>query len=489
METPTITPTVVSESVAPKKRSSHWGRWLTVTVLVALVGAMFWERDKIVSFLKPSAITSAPRIPPAELVKGKGQTLIVRPETLQTLGIQWAPVTASGESASILLSGKLFIDPSRLVSSHARFSGEVVRIGVCHANDNVGSPSGTPDLTGESRLCFGNRVKAGQLLVVIWSKEVGDQKSDLMDAISRLQLDERTLNSLKAIESTGAVTERTVREAQRNYEADFISSIRAERTLRSWRFKEDEINAIKEDATRLHTKNSTPNADLERRWAEVEILAPIDGTIVEHDVAVGDVVDAGDVLFKIADLSRMGVVANLYEDDLPRLLALSPEQRKMTVQLASDPNMPAVSVPITRIGDVVDPNQHTLAVMGWIDNHDEKLRSGQFITANIPLSAETGMVKLPVNAVIDEGKTSVVFVSPSEGSPEFTRRRIAVARRTADSIFVRTEPTVQERASGAEPLHAGEWVASTGILSLDGVLTELEATNSPSVSVATKERD
>lgn len=464
----------------------YWSRWVFLLAVVATsVGVMIWKRSEIVGFLKPTAPPIAAKIAPAELVPGKSETLIVRPETLQTLGIQWAQVTPNHESASIVLSGKLFIDPSRLVSTHARFAGEVVRLGHCEPKD-LGH---TLDPLQDSHLCFGNRVKAGQPLVVIWSKEVGDQKSDLMDAISRLQLDERTLQSLKAIESTGAVTERAVREAQRNYEADLISSIRAERTLRSWRFKEDEIAAIKQDAERLHMKDSKPNADLERRWAEVEIIAPLDGTIVEHDVAIGDVVDAGDVLFKIADLSRMGVVANLYEDDLPRLLALPPDQRKMNVQLASDPTMTPVTVPITRIGDVVDPNQHTLAVMGWIDNRDEKLRAGQFISAQIPLSAETGTVKVPINAVIDEGKISVVFISPKEGSSEFSRRKIAVVRRTADSVFVRIEPTEEERKAGAEPLKAGEWVAATGILSLEGVLSDLEASNLPTVSVATKERE
>jgi len=464
----------------------NWSRWaFLLTIVMVSVVVMVWKRAEIVHLLKPASPVTTAKAAPAELVQGKPETLLVRSETLQTLGIQWAEVTPSQESASIVLSGKLFIDPSRLVSTHARFAGEVVRLGLCQSKDQEIGPSSLHD----THLCFGNRVKAGQPLVVIWSKEVGDQKSDLMDAISRLQLDERTLQSLKAIESTGAVTERAVREAQRNYEADLISSIRAERTLRSWRFKEEEIAAIKQDAQRLHVKDAKPNADLERRWAEVEIIAPIDGTIVEHDVAVGDVVDAGDVLFKIADLSRMGVVANLYEDDLPRLLALPPDQRKMRVQLASDPTMTPVTVHITRIGDVVDPNQHTLAVMGWIDNRDEKLRAGQFISAQIPLSAESGTVKIPINSVIEEGKVSVVFVSPKEGSPEFTRRKIAVVRRTADSIYARIEPTDEERKTGAESLKAGEWVASTGILSLEGVLTDLEASNPPTVSVATKERE
>jgi len=47
------------------------------------------------------------------------------------------------------------------------------------------------------------------------------------------------------------------------------------------------------------------------------------GVILEKNFTVGDIVDTTHDMFKIADLSRLGVMANVYEEDLPKLVALA----------------------------------------------------------------------------------------------------------------------------------------------------------------------
>ncbi len=372
----------------------------------------------------------------------------------------------------IALSGKLFLDPNRLVNVHARFAGEVVRLGVRSNDTNLSAE--------DNRVRFGDYVRKGQLLAVLWSKEVGDEKSDLVDAISRLKLDEKTLAKLKEIEPTGAVTERAVREAQRQFEADMVDAIRAERTLRSWRFSEEEIAAIRTEAERLHANPQSKNPDIERSWAEVNIVSPIDGIIIEHNSPVGDVVDAQDVLFKVADLRRVGVVANLYEDDLPLLLKIKESDRIMAVRVANDPKGDLIRVPVERIGDVVDPNQHTVALQGWIDNANAGLRSGQFVTATIDSPPTPGLVALPSSAVIDQGATGMLFVSPNKDAGEFARRTVSIARRSFGEVWIHTVPNEDARRAGSQGLAEGEWVVTSGVLSLDGTLRDLQAAPSSS---------
>ncbi|MBY0585670.1 efflux RND transporter periplasmic adaptor subunit [bacterium] len=428
----------------------------------------FWvyqERVAIVGFLRPPAEQEAKGKPVARLLEGAGASFLLLPETVESVGVDWQQVRKVERPIQVSLSGKLFLDPNRLVNVHARFAGEVVRLGVREIADGE----------DDRRLRFGDRVTKGQLLAVLWSKEVGDEKSDLVDAISRLRLDERTLAKLREIEPSGAVTERSVREAQRNFEADLVDSTRAERTLRSWRFSEEEIAVIRAEAERLHANPETKNPGVERNWAEVNIVSPIDGIIIEHNSPVGDVVDAGDVLFKVADLRRVGIVANLYEDDLPLLLQIPVDKRVMAVRLANDPTGTETRVPIERIGDVVDPNQHTVAVQGWIDNSAGTLRSGQFVTATIDSAPPTGLVVVPSASVIDQGMTGIIFVSPQNGSPEFTRRIVAVVRRSFGEVWIRSEPDAAEIKAGAQPLHENEWVVSAGALTLDGTLQNLQA--------------
>ena len=69
---------------------------------------------------------------------------------------------------------------------------------------------------------FGDTVEKNQLLAVIWCKEVGEKKSDLVDALSKLYTDKFTLDRLHTL-AKGVVADQTVREAKRNYDADLIA--------------------------------------------------------------------------------------------------------------------------------------------------------------------------------------------------------------------------------------------------------------------------
>ena len=51
----------------------------------------------------------------------------------------------------------------------------------------------------------------------------------------------------------------------------------------------------------------------------MEVRCPFDGMVLEKNIVAGDIVDTNLDLFKIADLSVLGVMANVYEEDLPAL--------------------------------------------------------------------------------------------------------------------------------------------------------------------------
>src|SRR5581483_4834323 len=98
------------------------------------------------------------------------------------------------------LPGRLALDSDHLARVHSRFPGEVIEIEeVAISRDS---------LPVERRpLRVGDRVKAGQLLAVVWSKDLGEKKSELVDALSQLRLDRETLNRLKSL-TEGVVAQR-----------------------------------------------------------------------------------------------------------------------------------------------------------------------------------------------------------------------------------------------------------------------------------------
>jgi cobalt-zinc-cadmium efflux system membrane fusion protein len=370
-------------------------------------------------------------------------------------------VQKADKPITVELPGTLSFDADRLSHVHARFAGEVVEIGV---------------VQGSSRpLDFGAAVHKGQLLAVIWSQELGEKKSELVDALSQLRLDQENLNHLTQASVEGAVSERAIREAQRKVESDQIAVGRIVRTLQSWRVLPEDIEALRAEAESLRHDAKPIAEEHVHRWARSEVRAPLDGVILEKNLALGDLVDTNLDLFKIADLSRLRVMAHVYEEQLPLLDNLTDSQRKWTISVQSDTGVPPVAGKFEQIGKVIDPNEHAALVTGWVDNRADHLRAGQFIAAKIELPIPKGEVAIPSSALVEEGQGQFVFVQPEPNKSEYVRRPIAVSRRDGGTVFVWSAPTTAQRHAGAQALRAGEQVVRAGVVQLAEALRGLEA--------------
>lgn len=439
---------------------------------LALVGALgFYARHRASG---PPAPETRPAATPDQngpipstalaLVEGQPNRVSVPAEVFQAVGGRLLEVEPAPAPAPLRMVGSLFLDSNRLARVHSRFSGEVVQIGAITDPDD---PSGKP-----RALRYGDRVQTGQILAEVWSKDIGEKKSELVDALSRLAVDRAALDRLENLEK-GVVPERTIYEARRNYEAGLIAVERAERTLRSWRLSDAEIDEVKAEARKIHERDPRRDPMVEKRWAEIDIRAPFAGVIVEKNVNLGDIVDPSLDLFKIADLSRIGVLANVYEEDLPRLEGLAPDRRHWRIQLQSMPDSQPIEGAFELIGDVIDPMQHTAAVMGWLDNAAGRLKVGQFIVATVDLPPDPNEVWIPTSAAIESAGLATIFVQDFAGPNQFTRRRVLVTDHADGRIHVRAQPTEREAKRGAEPLRPGEKVLAGGVVEIAAAMETL----------------
>ncbi|HEY0983995.1 efflux RND transporter periplasmic adaptor subunit [Schlesneria sp.] len=449
------------KSVQNKGSTLPWG-WGIVAV-VGLVVAWNWQQlrpialDLLQDPAQAKALTAVQ--PPVELVPEEEATLkLTSPHAAAALAIKVTEVRSAPQPEPLRLPGSLLLDPNRLVHVHSRFTGETVSIGQIE-DDGVMRP-----------LQYGDPVKKGQVIAVIWSKEVGEKKSELVDALSQLEMSRSLLKRLESVQK-GVVTERVLLEARRDVEAGMIAVARAERTLRSWRMTDTEIETVRREYRNLMKDKDASDLTVDEKWAETEIRAAIDGVIVEKNFNVGDVVDPQDDLFKIADLSRLQVLANVYEEDLWAIRDLKPSERHWSIDLKSDPSDNQIQGTFELIGSMIDPAQRTGSVMGWLDNKDSRLLVGQFITATVQLPASSTIVAIPESALIEEGDSSTVFVATDAQQQRFSRRKVLVVKRTAGTVYINSDP----RTSEFEPLHVGESVVSEGSLGLGGELANLQA--------------
>jgi cobalt-zinc-cadmium efflux system membrane fusion protein len=422
---------------------------------------------------------------PVQLVAA--DTLGVPPEVIKSLGVAVVPTEKGPASRPLEMYGQLVLDTDQLVRIRPRFAGEVVRIGRLSDQDSEWSSSkGEPDRP----LRVGDRVRKGGLLVELFSKDLGEKKSEFVDGLSQLQLDEEVL--ARQLKAQGAIAERTLLETERRRDADRIAVARAERTLRSWGLTDAEIDDLREEARHVRDPDRKLDKEKYRRWARFEIRAPWDGLVVERNVGQGELVDAtvsNPPLFQLADFSRPLVWAWPYEEDLPALQRAIQQARPgrlpWKVRLKADPGAAPFSGTIEDIRPFIDPTQHTPAVTGRIDNPGGRwFLSGMSVQATVELPVLGAECKIPATALFQggaDGRRTYVLVEvdpkqiPAREHGDVRRyfrlRRVDVLRRESRWVYVRGRSAAKTE-SGLDP---GERVVAAGAVELRAALEDLQS--------------
>ena len=391
--------------------------------IAALVGVIVWRS----AWGEPKEAA----VRPSPSAQGRASShpvdsIELTPRVIKMSGLEITRATQPTRLRKLELRGSLAFDSNRLVNVSTQFPGRVMEIATIE-EPAVQSPGKPPTASTKRQLSYTDHVTKGQRLALIWSKDLGEKKSELVDAQARLLLDQVTLSRLKGLVESGSVAERSVREAERAVNGDVIAVEKAKRTLRSWQISETEIDRIGAEAEFVHqTGKGEKRIDVD--WARVDVVAPIDGTLVEKNITVGDIVDTNDELFKIADLRVLTVFLHAYEEDLMYLRRLGLPIRA-EIRLPANPDLGVLEATIDRIGDIIDPNEHMALLIGSVKNVGGALQAGQFVSATIPIWNEPNIVEVPTKALVDEGNDSYVFVQPDPNVLRFQCRKVSVVRR------------------------------------------------------------
>ncbi len=306
-----------------------------------------------------------PRVFHVEIVRDRPETIQFSEESYRLLQIRTVEVKPAPPPEPLRLPGSLVLDPNRLVVVHTRFSGELVRIAMSGHNGSARA------------LRYGDRVNKGDVMAIVWSKDIGEKKSELVDAVSKLEADRNTLKALKSAAEGACVARIKIVEAPlatstptpSHWQGPIAHSALGASAKRRFR------RSITRPRTYAKAKPIRPTTN---RGPNSEIKAPIGGLIVEKNFNEGAMVDPDDPLFQIADLSQLMVMAYVYEEDLPALKKLPPLEWKWKIDLKSDPHDKPIEGMFDLIGTIIDPDSHTGVVMGFVDNGQANHAAGQF---------------------------------------------------------------------------------------------------------------
>ena len=172
-------------------------------------------------------------------------------------------------------------------------------------------------------------------------------------------------------------------------------------------------------------------ADLEKAGKpniRLPIYTPLSGVVIEKMVQEGQYVTTGEVLFNIADLSKVWVEIDVFENEVPYVRV----GQQVEIRSSGDQHV-AVHGRISFVYPFHDPKTHTVKARVEMANTGGRLKPDMFVNAIIRVPLVTGIV-IPVTAVIDTGKRQVVWVETSPGM--FEPRDVRVGERVEDKLQV-----------------------------------------------------
>jgi Cu(I)/Ag(I) efflux system membrane fusion protein len=172
------------------------------------------------------------------------------------------------------------------------------------------------------------------------------------------------------------------------------------------------------------------------------IGSPISGWVTRKDVVLGSYAMPDKVLFEVADLKGVYLIASAYPHQLA-VLRVGDEATFTT------PSLPGhvFSTKVDLVYPSMDLSTRTARVRFRVDNKDLNLRPGQFGVVEIA-GRHADALTIPMDAVIDTGRSIYVFVAGEEG--KFEARNVELGEQIGGSFVVRAGLTEGERVvSGA----------------------------------------
>lgn len=153
---------------------------------------------------------------------------------------------------------------------------------------------------------------------------------------------------------------------------------------------------------------------------EVPVRAPINGLVVEQDVAAGQLVQPGATqCFVLSDVSSVWVLVNVYQKDLPYVRVGD----QVTIQTDAYPDV--FHGRIAYVAASLDPNTRTLQARIETGNPGEKLKKDMYVTALVNAGTIPNAVALPDAAILRDSENQP-FVYAATSSNQFGRRSVTL---------------------------------------------------------------
>jgi cobalt-zinc-cadmium efflux system membrane fusion protein len=275
-------------------------------------------------------------------------------------------------SKVLTVTGRIELDQTRLFEVASAGKGRVIRI----------------------EKMLGEKVKAGDILAVVHSAELGQAKAEYLETQARLELAQATYTREKGLYEKQIASQADYLKAQSELRSAEACLAADEKKLNLFGMDTEQIAAIDNEKENGH-------------FAQLVLRATADGTVIEQNITVGKLIDTTDSLYTVADLSNLWVWCDLYEKDLAQmhklLVADTPVKATLRVVAFEDTRFEGI---VDLITSKLDTETRTVQMRLQVANTDRMLKPGMFADVSISTGETTLALAVPKTAIMtDEGLT------------------------------------------------------------------------------------
>jgi len=273
----------------------------------------------------------------------------------------------------------------------------------------------------------GEKVSAGQVLATLFSPDYISAREEYLQSLKQQES-----SASKGIESTSS---------------DFANLAQMSRK------KLETMGLSKDDISQLATENQAANSR-----PLLVVRAARSGVLIQKNAVLGNLVNTGDTLFMIGDLSKVWFSGDIFPEDLEKV------HKDQEVYINAVGVDKPLSGKVSFISPLVDPNTRSIKIRVLMDNPKEALKADEYVQGNVVLSRASAVV-VPTPAVIRVADDTFVF-------KRITPR--SVEEKPAFLDFQRVKVTIGTEQSGliavTSGLADGDEVIGEGSLLLDAAL-------------------
>ena len=251
----------------------------------------------------------------------------------------------------------------------------------------------------------GQKVKVGQPMLEVSSPDYSQLLDAYLKAADSYRLADKNYKREQDLYQHHAVAQRDLEQAESD-----LNQARAD------------LNAAEQGMRILGIKNPGDLAKTANSSAQIPVLAPISGEVVERLVSPGQVVQAGQTqAFTISDLSTVWVLANVYQADLASVRSGD------DVSVQTDAYPGTFHGRISYVSPALDPNTRTLQARIVVDNPGEKLKRDMYCTVTVSAGSIANAIAVPDSSILrDDNNQPFVYVAV--GVNQFGRRDVEIGQ-------------------------------------------------------------